>query len=130
MTEMFIIIAKSINISPMLLMAVCSVESNHTNVINVKDGNSASYGICQVKYSTAKMLDKNITITDLMKPEVNIRISAMYLKKQLNRYNCVDSAIAAYNAGRVKYNKRGDLVNRRYVSKVKLHLKTKPWAKK
>lgn len=128
MIHLFTEIANSLHIPVTLLMAVCFQESTHRNVINVHDGGSASFGICQVKFSTAKLVDKKAKITDLLIPKKNIRFAALYLKKQLVRYEGnQDKAIAAYNAGKVKYNKRGKFVNQKYVDSVKAHMHVKTW---
>lgn len=123
-------IAHLVGISPVLLLAVCWQESNHRNAINAMDGNSASYGICQVKLSTAKMVMPSVKAGDLLNPTINSFIAAKYLKTQLKRYNGDEKmAIAAYNAGKVKYNKKGLIVNRHYVNLVVAHKHNKPWRK-
>ena len=111
--------------NPNIMSAICWVESNHRNVINKDDGGSPSYGICQIKLSTAnwmhfkhKLGDKELTAEDLMKPEVNILYASLYLKYQLNRYDTLRCAISAYNAGRcIKSNQKT------YVKKVLKRMK-------
>lgn len=107
------------NVSSQLLSAVCYVETTHRNVNNWQDGDSPSYGPCQIKLDTAKMLGFKGPIFKLFEPAVSIHYAAKYLAKQLdnNEQNWV-LAVAAYNAGTVKYNRRGELVNKDYVSKV------------
>lgn len=102
-------------ISPMLLTALCSVETNNMNVINHNDNGSPSFGICQIKSSTADQM--GFKRANLMNPALNIQIAAKYLRYQLDRYNHVKHAIAAYNSGSVIYN-RGKLCNQDYVNKV------------
>lgn len=89
------------DLPPHLLEAVCYVESEHDVLaINKKDGKSPSYGICQVKYETAKELGFNGTREQLMLPNRNIYYAAKYLRKQMNRYNGRTCwAVQAYNRG-------------------------------
>lgn len=103
-----------------LLSAVCHVESRHTPAaINQYDGNSPSYGICQIKLSTARYLGFSGTAKTLMRPEVNILYAGKYLKRQLTRYKG-DSrkAVAAYNAGTYKEKQNRAPANLTYVRKV------------
>lgn len=103
-----------------LLKAIALTESGGKNVITYNDGDSHSYGVMQVKLSTAKMFDKKATAKKLMKAEYNVDIAAKYLKWQIARYNNdTYKAIAAYNSGSVKYKKgKHELVNSPYVKKV------------
>lgn len=102
-----------------ILSALCFTESTHkTDAINIHDGGTPSYGLCQIKYQTAKELGFKGHISDLwLKPEINKYWALQYLKKQLKRYGTVDKAIAAYNAGSLK---NGEIRNTKYVRKVKL----------
>lgn len=94
---------------PNLLPAICWVESKHkTTVINKNDGNSHSYGICQVKLATANWMKsyyripgKPLIAKDLMQPELNVLYAGLYLKYQTKVYkgNLI-CTISAYNAGR------------------------------
>jgi soluble lytic murein transglycosylase-like protein len=127
-------IAKTIGISPALLIAVCTTETNLKNVITYNDGATHSYGLCQVKLETAKFMGKvhnkphleNFTEKDMQDIKNNAKIAALYLKYQLNRYGgdyC--KATAAYNAGRFKESKDypGKPFNWKYVKKVKNNFK-------
>jgi soluble lytic murein transglycosylase-like protein len=115
---LFIKYGKIFKVSPLILMSICQVESNLVNVVNHSDGGSKSYGICQVKQETAKMLGyKNI---NLLVVENNIKVAAHYLAKQYNRYdNNYNYAIAAYNAGKLNLTHTGEIRNVYYVRKVK-----------
>lgn len=84
-----------------LLQAVCLVESSGNSKAYVhKDGGSPSYGICQIKLETAVYLGFTGTSQDLMYAPTNYYWAARYLKRHLNRYQTVQEAISAYNAGR------------------------------
>lgn len=60
---------------------------------------AGAIGLCQLIFSTAKGLDKNITIDSLFIPEINIPLGAKYLRIQKNRFKDYIYALAAYNAG-------------------------------
>lgn len=99
----------------LLTLAICSVESDFRNVYKKDDGGSPSYGICQIKHSTAEWIsDREFEEDLLMDPEHNYLFAHMYVKYQLKRYKGnLKCAISAYNAGRcVKFNQK------RYVDKV------------
>lgn len=81
----------------------------------------ASWGLMQVLLATAKEIlgNSDLTITQLLNPQVNIEAGTKYLAKQLKRYNGnMMSAIAAYNAGTAKKDKNGVYTNNAYVQTV------------
>lgn len=117
--------AKAAKISGPLLLAICIQESNLKNVEVPHDGGSPSYGICQIKYETAKMLGYSGHAKGLMNPSTNAKWAASYLKYQKERYEydwC--KAVAAYNAGRYNESKvaPGYPRNLKYVRKVQNYL--------
>jgi len=118
MIEALIRAANIVGVSPALLVALCSTETNLANVVRYNDGASSSYGICQVKLETARLIDRKADALLLMKPHYNALIAARYLQYQMGRYNDTWLAVAAYNSGSVKFNRRRELVNRNYVKKV------------
>lgn len=88
------------SLPPKLLDAVCYVESKHSVSAYVKhDGNTPSYGICQIKLETARHMGFKGTPEELMKPNRNIYFAAKYLRYQLKKYNNVEQAVMAYNQG-------------------------------
>ncbi len=109
------------------IIAICFIESSDRyTVINVSDGGSASYGWCQVKYTTAKDLGFKGHITELwFNKEVNRKYATKYLAQQFKKYGNMELAISAYNCGSVKRNKQGVLVNQKYVDKVYSHIENK-----
>ena len=122
----FAMVTQTYSLPPKLLSALCYVESGHkVTAINVNDGGADSLGVCQIKLTTAKLVGYKGTAKELHKsPFLNISFAGKYLKKQLTRYNGdIVQAIAAYNAGRCRFNNKGQIKNRIYVSKV-----LKAWA--
>jgi soluble lytic murein transglycosylase-like protein len=89
----------------LVLTAIGIVESGqHNHPINVQDGNSASYGLHQIKLSTARQFGYKGHVTTLwLNQEVNRKYALLYLEYQYKRYNnSLDCAIVAYNRGSVR----------------------------
>lgn len=120
-----VLAAKKVSVSSALLLAICTHESGLTNTLVPHDGGSPTYGVCQVKYDTAKMLGFTGKAKDLMVPEVNAKWAAKYLKFQHERYDgdwC--KAVAAYNSGTYNESKKvpGKPRNLKYVRNVQKKL--------
>ena len=118
-------IAKALGVPGVLLLAICTHESGLKNVKVLDDNGSPTYGVCQIKISTAKMVGFQGKSEDLMIPNTNIVYSAKYLKYQLERYDgnwCM--ATAAYNAGTYNPSEKvpGKPRNLKYVKGIKLLL--------
>lgn len=99
-SKIILLAAKKAGVSGALLLAVCTHESNLKNVMRPRDGNGPSYGICQIKYETAKQMGFKGQAKDLMVPRINAKYAAIYLRYQYIRYHgnaC--KAVAAYNSG-------------------------------
>jgi soluble lytic murein transglycosylase-like protein len=118
-------IAKIVGVPPYLLLAVCMTETNLTNAMLKHDGNSPTYGVCQIKAGTAFDLGYKGSPEGLMEPKTNVLYAAKYLKYQLDRYDgnfC--KSISAYNAGSYieSQNSPGYPKNLRYVRNVQKNL--------
>lgn len=99
--------AKAAKVSGALLLAICTHESGLNNVMVPHDGGTPTYGICQVKFDTAKMIGFSGKEEDLMIPRVNAKWAARYLKYQTDRYDDDWCKIAAaYNAGTYNESKK------------------------
>ena len=115
--------AKGVGLPPVLLLAVCTVETGIKNVDNPNDGGTPSYGMCQVKLGTARIFNKNVTEEELRDPANNSRYAALYFRNRLDKYNGdIAQAIAAYNRGRVKRDNKGNFSNSDYVIKVLVNM--------
>lgn len=90
-----------------LVLAVCWGESSfRTTGVTHVDGETPSYGVCQVKLETAQFIDKFYRLKHKVTPErlnstmINAFYAAKYLKYQLNRYKQDwKLAVDAYNKG-------------------------------
>ena len=131
MTYSMILPAKAAKVSGALLLAICTQETNLTNVVVYHDGSSPSYGVCQVKYDTAKMLGFKGRPNDLVNPATNAKWAASYLRYQERRYGTDNwcKLAASYNAGSYSESTKipGKPKNLRYVklvqNKIDDHLK-------
>lgn len=117
---LFLTTSKAIGLPAGLLSAICYVESAHKDrVVNIHDGGSPSYGVCQIKYKTARELGFTGTAYELRSAKPNILYAGKLLKRQLNRYKGdIKKAVAAYNSGTYHQHKSGLPRNNRYVKKV------------
>lgn len=102
MIELILMAALSQGVPPHIMVGICYVESAHNpNAIARADGGSDSFGLCQIKLSTARMMGYKGSAAGLMSPHINAKMAAKYLAYQLDRYDGnIYSAITAYNAGR------------------------------
>lgn len=112
---LFSSISATYNLPPNLLSSICYVESNHTpSAMHLKDGDSNSVGVCQIKLKTAKWLGFKGNEKQLLIPENNVKYAALYLKYLLKRYKGnMTKAIIAYNIGHAK-----NLTRTKYSDKV------------
>lgn len=124
--------AKAAKVSGSLLLAICMHETGLKNASVPFDHGSPTYGVCQIKLDTAKMIGFTGKAPDLMVPGINAKWAAIYLKYQLDRYNgnwC--KTVAAYNAGKFTEStiSPGYPRNLKYVRKVQqklaIHLQPK-----
>jgi len=109
--------AAAAEIPPSLLIGVCITESKlNPKAFNKRD---PSYGLCQIMHPTAQQMGFAGKASDLFDPAINAKYAAKYLQWQLRRYSgSWIAAIAAYNAGSLLRDFRGQIVNIRYVDKV------------
>ncbi len=117
---LFITTTAQLGLPTGLLESLCYIESTHDiHAVNHTDGGSASYGVCQVKLDTARLVGFEGTPKQLQEPKANIYYAGLYLKRNIERYGWdMEKAVAAYNAGKCRYNGKGQIKNRKYVNKV------------
>lgn len=100
----FISSTKSTGLPIGLIESVCWVESKYqVDAVHKNDGRSDSFGVCQIKPIAAKQVGFKGSAKDLMKPEVNIKYAAKYLKYNIERYNGnITKGLIAYNRGNAR----------------------------
>jgi len=101
--------AVKVGVNPILLLSICNVETGLRNVTNYHDHQGPSYGVAQIKLPTAKMVMPNITVRKLHDPRTNVTAAALLLKRLMNKYHNQWDAVAAYNAGSLRYKNKMDL---------------------
>lgn len=116
----FVATSQSLGLPPGLLSAVCYVESKHNPTAYAhKDGKTSSFGLCQVKEATARILGFKGPVNKLQDPRTNIYFAGKYLQYQLIRYSGdVRKSVSAYNAGTHRVTPEGRTRNVSYVSNV------------
>ena len=104
LSALFLSANVTFNLPPGLLESLCYVESKHqVNAIHKADGDTDSYGICQIKLETARWLGFHGTAKQLMVPKTNIYYAAKYLSVQRKRYKgSLQKAVVAYNMGHAR----------------------------
>lgn len=117
--------AERIGIEAAIIAAIIDVESKgdpravRDEGFDLKDGTRAmSYGLMQIRWTTALMMKYSGSKAGLFDPETNITYGANYLDYQHKRYGDVVDAIAAYNSGTVDQNIWGTYSNQAYVDDV------------
>lgn len=60
---------------------------------------ASSYGLMQIMYPTAMDLGFNGQPEELFIPEVGLRFGCLYLKKMIQRFGSLQTALGAYNGG-------------------------------
>jgi len=111
------------NIEPALIRAVIKAESDwDVNASRYEvHKTDASWGLMQLMLETGRWIlgNSSLTITQLTQPRVNIEAGTKYLRYNLDRFKDIKNAVAAYNAGSPRIDKKtGKLVNQSYVDKV------------
>jgi soluble lytic murein transglycosylase len=84
-----------------LVFAIIKAESNF------KDGavsSKGAKGLMQLMDSTAEDIASSLNMDlnvddDILDPEININLGTKYVSMMMKKYNCIELALAAYNAG-------------------------------
>jgi soluble lytic murein transglycosylase len=122
------------NIDKNLIYAVIKVESNFNKKAKSSKG---AMGLMQITYKTAEYIARlkgeNTEQIDLFNENINIDYGAFYLRYLLDKFNCLENAICAYNAGEGKV--KGWLKNKEFSDngitlKIVPYLETSEYLKK
>ena len=92
--------AQMYNIDENLIYSIIKVESNfEANAVSSQN----AQGLMQLMYTTAEEVARknNIELTEenILEPDINIKLGTIYLSTLLEKYECIEVALAAYNAG-------------------------------
>ena len=92
--------SKEYDVDKYLVYATIKAESNFNEKAESKKG---AKGLMQLMDSTGQEIAKGLNMTidndDLFEPEININLGTKYISKMLKKYNNIELALAAYNAG-------------------------------
>lgn len=116
-------VCKENNLPPALLLAVIFTESSFRESVRSHRG---AVGLMQLLPATGYALSKELRIEwkgheTLYDVSHNVRMGAYYLTKLLKRFNDLDTALTAYNAGPtrvVRYARKGITYSQTYAKKV------------
>lgn len=84
-------------------------------------GRFGGRGLVQIKLSTARDYDPDVTLVELMEPRVNVRLGLTHLKREAEHFGDWTSGLQAYNAGRTRLERsrrKGVEPARVYVARV------------
>lgn len=115
--------ARAQNLAPSLVVAVIEVESAGYHLAVSQVG---AMGLMQILPSTGKELAAQLNIEwkgpdTLFDPTINVKLGTAYLRQLADRYGSVDIALAAYNWGPGRIDRRlrrGASVPSRYIEQV------------
>ncbi|MFO7803333.1 MAG: lytic transglycosylase domain-containing protein [Desulfovermiculus sp.] len=94
--------SRELGIKPSLALAVAHQESLFTpDAVSSK----GAVGVMQIMPATGR--DFGVSREMLFHPEVNIQVGLLYLREQLLRFQRLDLALAAYNAGPGRVQRAG-----------------------
>ena len=92
--------ATEYSVDKFLIYATIKVESNFEENATSSKG---AQGLMQIMNSTAQDIAKNLGMElkeeDILEPEINIKLGTNYLSSLIKKYNNIELALAAYNAG-------------------------------
>ncbi len=92
--------SKKYQIDEYLIYATIKAESNFDEKAI---SNKGAKGLMQIIDSTAEEIAEKLGMSlnegDILKPEININFGTKYLSDLIVKYNCIELALAAYNAG-------------------------------
>ncbi len=90
--------ASVFNLDQAIIYSIINVESRFDKNATSSKG---AKGLMQILPSTAKYLSEELEIDsfDLTDPKDNINLGSFYLSELLNRFENLETALAAYNAG-------------------------------
>lgn len=92
--------SKEYNVDEYLIYAIIKAESNfNQEAVSHREAK----GLMQLMYSTAEDIAKRVDIEineeNILEPDININLGTKYISMLIQKYDNVNLALAAYNAG-------------------------------
>ena len=127
LAELIVSEARRNRIEPALALAVIRVESG---CFNYAVSSVGAMGLMQLMPSTGEELARRLGLDwrgddSLFDPRINVRLGIAYLKQLSDRYGSTNTALAAYNWGPGRIDRRirrGQSVPKLYATQVMKHL--------
>lgn len=94
---------EKVSIAPEVVFAMIQKESSFR--ADVVGDNGKSFGLCQIQKQWHEDRMDKLGVDDLLDPYQNIMVAIDYLAELVNRYEDIDMALMAYNAGASGANK-------------------------
>lgn len=92
--------AKEYEIDKELIYAMIKAESNFkADAVSSKEAMGLMQILESTAYEVADEVEKQITKDEILNPEINICLGTKYISNLTKRYENIELAIAAYNAG-------------------------------
>ena len=104
------------HVNPVLVAAIVKTESNFNPRAVGFDPGGYSWGLGQIKWSTARWLGFRGSKTDLLNPATNLVWMVKYLKRLARTHPYGWDSVAAYNLGKARWS--GHYANSAYVFRV------------
>ena len=112
-------VAEKEGIPPVILMGVAKTESNWTQFDQqgkpLRGCDKQDIGIMQIN----EVAHPKAFPRAKYDPRYNIEVGAIYLKELYHRYGNWPDAVAAYNMGSVKEDRKGHILNQSYIDSVR-----------
>lgn len=110
--------AMAAGVDPAIVYGLVAVESGFDPAAV---GRFGGRGLVQIKLSTARAYEPDVTPAELMRPRVNLRLGLTHLKRETEYFGDWTSGLQAYNAGRARLERarrKGAEPARGYVARV------------
>ena len=93
-------------------------------------GREGERGLMQIKLETARLYQRGVTAEALMRPETNLRVGLLHLKREVEHFgHDWTLGLLAYNMGRGRLTRtleRGRVPGTGYAARVLSHLRERP----
>jgi len=110
--------AMAAGVDPAIVYGLVAVESGFDPAAM---GRFGGRGLVQIKLSTARAYEPDVTPVELMEPRMNLRLGLTHLKRETEHFGDWTSGLQAYNAGRARLERarrQGVEPARGYVARV------------
>jgi soluble lytic murein transglycosylase-like protein len=119
--------ARASSIDPGIVFGLIASESRFDPHAIGREGER---GLMQIKLATARAYERNVTADALMRPETNLRLGLLHLKREVEHFgHDWTLGLLAYHMGRGRLTRaleRGRVPRMEYATRVLSHLRERP----